>query len=133
MITLQQARTLIAAAEAKADALGVPVSIAVLDPGTHLKAFARQEASVLGAIEIAITKARTAVLFQAPSEALWDYAKPGGPSPGLENTNHGLVVFPGGIPLIAPTGALLGAVGVSGGAPSQDLEIAKAAVAALFA
>lgn len=131
MITLHQARTLIAAGEAKADAIGVSASIAVLDAGAYLKAFARQEGNVLGAIEIAIAKARTAVLFQAPTEALWDYAKPGGPSPGLENTNGGLVVFPGGIPILDPAGTLLGAVGVSGGAPSQDLEIAKAAIAAL--
>jgi len=133
MITLHQATTLIAAGEAKADAIGVPISIAVLDAGTHLKAFARQEGNVLAAVDIAIAKARTAVLFQAPTEAVWDYAKPGGPSPGLENTNGGLVLFPGGLPLFDASGALLGAVGVSGGAPSQDLEVARAAVAALAA
>ncbi len=133
MITTQQARSLIAAGEARADALGVPVNIAVLDAGAHLKAFARQDGAVLGSIDIAVNKARTAALFRAPSEALWDYAKPGGPSPGLENSNGGLVVFPGGLPLFDAAGAFIGAVGVSGGAPSQDLEIAQAAAAALSA
>lgn len=133
MVTSHQARTLIAAGEARADAIGVPVNIAVLDAGAHLKAFARQDDAVLGAIEISINKARTAALFRAPTEALWDYAKPGGPSPGLENSNGGLVVFPGGLPLFDATGQLIGAVGVSGGAPSQDLEIALAAAAALAA
>lgn len=131
MITIHQARALIAAGEARADALGVPVNIAVLDAGAHLKAFARQDGAVLGSIDIAVNKARTAALFRAPSEALWDYAKPGGPSPGLENSNGGLVVFPGGLPLFDAAGAPIGAVGVSGGAPSQDLEIAQAAAAAL--
>ncbi|MEL1266358.1 heme-binding protein [Pseudoxanthomonas putridarboris] len=133
MITTHQARSLIAAGEARADALGVPVNIAVLDAGAHLKAFVRQDSAVLGSIDIALNKARTAALFRAPSEALWDYAKPGGPSPGLENSNGGLTVFPGGLPLLDAQGALIGAVGVSGGAPSQDLEIAQAAAAALSA
>ncbi|MCD9087008.1 heme-binding protein [Stenotrophomonas sp. SY1] len=133
MITLHQARTLIAAGEARADALGVAANIAVLDAGAHLKAFARQDGAVLGSIEIAVNKARSAALFQAPTEALWDYAKPGGPSPGLENSNGGLVVFPGGLPLFDASGALIGAVGVSGGAPSQDLDIAQAAAAVLLA
>lgn len=131
MITLHQARTLIAAGEARADALGVPANIAVLDAGAHLTAFARQDGAVLGSIDIAVNKARTAALFRAPSEALWDYAKPGGPSPGLENSNGGLTVFPGGLPLFDAQGALIGAVGVSGGVPSQDLEIAQAAAASL--
>ena len=131
MITQHQARTLIAAGEARADVLGVPVNIAVLDAGAHLKAFVRQDGAVLGSIDIAVNKARTAALFRAPSEALWNYAKPGGPSPGLENSNGGLVVFPGGLPLVDATGAVIGAVGVSGGAPEQDLEVAQAAVAAL--
>ncbi|MBO9715792.1 MAG: heme-binding protein, partial [Pseudoxanthomonas sp.] len=60
MITHQQAHALIAAGEARADAIGVPVNIAVLDAGAHLKAFARQDDAVLGAIDIAIGKARTA-------------------------------------------------------------------------
>lgn len=132
MITQHQARALIAAGQARADALGVPVNIAVLDAGAHLKAFARQDDAVLGAIDIAINKARTSVLFRASSEALWDYAKPGGPSPGLENSNGSLVVFPGGLPLFDAAGVLMGAVGVSGGMPAQDLEIAGAAVAALL-
>ncbi|QGM05619.1 GlcG/HbpS family heme-binding protein [Stenotrophomonas maltophilia] len=131
MITTHQARQLIAAAERHAFQLGVPVNIAVLDAGAHLKDFTRQDGAVLGSIDIAISKARTSVLFQIPSESVWDYAKPGAPAPGLENSNGGLAVFPGGLPLFDADGALLGAVGVSGGAPSQDHEIAQAGLAAL--
>ncbi|MEQ8179381.1 MAG: heme-binding protein, partial [Amphiplicatus sp.] len=127
MINNEQARSVIAAGEARAKEIGVPVNIAVLDNAAHLKAFSRMDRALLGSIDIAIGKAKTAALFAAPSEAIWEYAKPGATSPGLENTNGGLVVFAGGIPLFDSDGALIGAVGVSGGAVTQDLDIAKAA------
>lgn len=133
MITTQQARSLLAAGEARADALGIPVNIAVLDAGTHLKAFVRQNGAVLGAIDVALNKARTSVLFEIPSADVWEYSKPGAPAPGLEHSNGGLAVFPGGLPLRDAAGVLLGAVGVSGGSPAQDLEIAQAAAGALTA
>lgn len=121
---------IIATAEAKAEAIGVAANIAVLDAGTHLKGFVRMDGAVLGSIDVAQGKARTAVLFGISSEAVWDYCRPGAPAPNLEASNGGLMPFPGGLPLIA-NGTLIGAVGVSGGAPSQDLDIAEAAVAAL--
>lgn len=133
MITLHQARTLLAAGEARANEIGVRANIAVLDAGTHLKAFSRADGAVLGSIDLSINKARTAALFQIPSEAVWDYCMPGAPAPGLERSNGGLATFPGGLPLFDAAGVLIGAVGVSGGAVPQDLEIAKAAAAALSA
>ena len=133
MITLHQAQAIIAAGEAKATTIGVPVNIAVPDAGTHLKAFSRMDGAVLGSIDIATRKARTAVLFQTTSETVWEYCKPGAPAPGLELTNGGLAPFAGGIPLLDRDGEVVGAVGVSGGAVSQDLDIAKAAAAALVA
>lgn len=131
MITLRQAQVVVSAGEAKAAAIGVPVIVAVLDAGTHLKAFARMDGAVLGSIDIARRKAHTAVLFQANSEAVWDYCKPGAPAHALELSNGGLAPFAGGIPLRDGSGAMIGAVGVSGGAVDQDFEIAKAAAAAL--
>jgi uncharacterized protein GlcG (DUF336 family) len=132
-LTLSQARAVISAAEAKASAMGVPVIIAVVDGGVHLKAFSRMDGAVLGSIDIALKKARTSALFQADSAAVWEYCKPGAPAPALELTNGGLAPFGGGIPLRSLDGELLGAVGVSGGAVPQDLEIAQAAAAALSA
>ena len=131
MLTLHQAHAIIAAGEAKAAATGVAVNIAVLDAGAHLKAFSRMDGAVLGSIDVATRKAATAVLFEARSEAVWEYCKPGAPAPGLELSNGGLAPFGGGIPLRTQAGAMLGAVGVSGGAVAQDLEIAEAAAAAL--
>ena len=132
MITAHQARTVLAAATLKATGLGVAANIAVLDAGAHLKAFHRMDGAVLGAIDVSIGKARTSVLFGITSEAVWDYCKPGAPAPGLDRSNGGLMTFPGGVPLTSNDG-LIGAVGVSGGSPAQDAEIAAAGAAALTA
>lgn len=121
---------IIAAAEAKAAQIGVAANIAVLDAGSHLKGFVRMDGAVLGAIDVAQGKARTAALFGLSSEAVWGYCRPGAPAHNLEASNGGLMPFAGGLPLTIDD-TLVGAVGVSGGAPSQDLEIAEAAVAAL--
>lgn len=131
LLSSSQARAVITAAETKASAMGVPVIIAVVDAGVHLKAFTRMDGAVLASIDIAMKKARTAALFQANSEAVWEYCKPGAPAPGLELTNGGLAPFGGGVPLKGVDGEVLGAVGVSGGAVAQDLEIAQAAAAAI--
>jgi uncharacterized protein GlcG (DUF336 family) len=131
MTTIDQARTIIAAGEARAAQIGVPVNIAVLDAAAHLKAFSRMDGALLGSIDIAVGKARTAGLFGMRTEDIGEFCRPGGTSPGLENSNGGLVVFAGGIPIRNAEGELIGAVGVSGGAVAQDLDIAEAAAAAL--
>ena len=129
-LTSRQTQTVIDAAESKAAELGVPVIIAVCDAGAHLKAFSRMDGAVLGSIDIALKKARTAALFECNSEAIWEYCKPGAPAPALELSNGGLAPFAGGILLKGPAGEIVGAVGVSGGAVSQDFEVAQAAVSA---
>ncbi|KQV57391.1 MULTISPECIES: heme-binding protein [unclassified Caulobacter] len=131
MLSLSQAQAALAAGQARAAALGTPVNIAVLDASAHLKAFGRMDEAVLGSIDVALGKARTAALFGITSEAVWDYCKPGAPAPGLERSNGGLMTFPGGVPLRDANGRLVGAIGVSGGSPDQDAEIARAAAAAL--
>jgi uncharacterized protein GlcG (DUF336 family) len=130
MLTSQQADRALAAGLAKATELGVLANVAALDAAAHLKAFARMDGAVLGAIDVAIGKARTAALFGITSEAVWDYCKPGAPAPGLDRSNGGLMTFPGGVPLTVE-GEVIGAIGVSGGSPDQDAEIARAAAAAL--
>jgi uncharacterized protein GlcG (DUF336 family) len=130
-LTESMAQAAIAAAVAEAAAIKAPMNIAVLDAGAHLKAFMRMDGAVLGSIDIAMKKARTAVLFQMNSETVWEFCKPGAPAPGIELTNDVLVTFAGGIPLRASDGEILGAIGVSGGAVSQDARVAAAGAAAL--
>jgi uncharacterized protein GlcG (DUF336 family) len=131
-LTIQEAQSVMAAAVAKALEIEVPMNIAVLDAGGHLQSFLRMDGALLGSIDIALNKAKTAVLFEANSETLWEYCKPGAPAPGLELTNHVLVTFAGGIPLRAGA-EVLGAIGVSGGAVSDDAAVATAGAAAFTA
>ena len=130
-LTSAQAGAVIAAAETQASVIGVPVIVAVVDVGDTFEGVHANGWRGPGSIDIAMKKARTAVLFQANSEAVWEYCKPGAPAPALELTNGGLAPFGGGIPLRDADGELLGAVGVSGGAVAQDMEIAQVAAAAL--
>jgi uncharacterized protein GlcG (DUF336 family) len=102
------------------------MNIAVVDAGAHLLAFARMDKAILGSIDIALKKANTSVLFNNPSEALWEFCKPGGPAPATESTNGGLIPFAGGVPIRSADGSLIGAIGVSGGMPVQDGEVARA-------
>ena len=120
----------LAAASNEARAIGVPMNVAVLDGCANLKAFVRMDRALLGSMDIALKKARTAALFGMNTEAVGEFCKPGGTSPGLETTNGGLVVFAGGIPLHDRHGNLLGAVGVSGGSVARDFQVATAAAEA---
>lgn len=130
-ITQTQADTAIAAARKAADAIGVPMNIAIYDEGANMKAFVRMDGAFLGSADIAMNKARTAALFGFNTEALYDFVKPGGTSPGFDRTNGGLIVFAGGIPIKDAEGRLIGAVGVSGGAVAQDFQVATAAAEAV--
>jgi uncharacterized protein GlcG (DUF336 family) len=87
----------------------------------------------LGSSDVAFRKARTSVLFEAETQALWEVSKPDAQAHGLAHTNGGLVTFAGGIPLKASDGELLGAIGVSGGEVAQDFAIARAGAASLKA
>jgi uncharacterized protein GlcG (DUF336 family) len=132
-VTSNQAEAVIDAAKGEAAGIGVAVSIVVLDPAGHLKAFLRMDESWLGSIDVAMKKAKTSVLFQAETQDIWEVCKPGAQAYGLESTNDGLVTFAGGIPLKTTDGHLIGAIGVSGGQVAQDFEIARAGAAALNA
>lgn len=129
-ITQAQADAAVAAARVAAGGIGVPMNIAVYDDGANLKSFIRMDGALLGSLDIAMNKARTAALFGFNTEALYDFSKPGGTSPGFEDSNGGLTVFAGGIPVRDADGRLLGAIGISGGAVTQDFEVAQAAAAA---
>ena len=127
-IKLDTAQAVIDKARAHSAAIGVPMNIAVVDGGGHLLAFARMDGAILGSIDIALAKAKTSVLFNGPSENLWEFCKPGGPAPATEYTNGGLIPYAGGLPVHDGNGTLIGAVGVSGGMPAQDGEVARIAL-----
>ncbi len=128
-ISSEQADTLIVAAKAKAADIGIAVSVVILDSAGHPKAFLRMDGAWLGSIDVAMKKAKTSVLFEAETQAVWEICRPGAQAHGLELTNDGLVTFAGGIPLKAADGELIGAIGVSGGQVAQDFEVARAGAA----
>lgn len=126
-----QAATAIAAAYANATALQVPQNIAIVDPSGLLVGFLRMDNAYPGSIDISIKKARTSVLFNGiPSNGLYNRSLPSGDLYGIEETNNGLVVFGGGVPIYVG-GYLIGAIGVSGGSVAQDVAVATAGANAL--
>ncbi|WP_027934053.1 GlcG/HbpS family heme-binding protein [Amycolatopsis thermoflava] len=129
-LALADAQPVLEAALAKAEEIEQPMNVAVVDDGGHLIAFARQDGAILGSIDIAIRKARTAALLKMTTAQLGEAAAPGAPLYGIEVTNGGLVIFGGGIPLVRGR-EVVGAIGVSAGSVEQDTEVAEAGVAAL--
>ena len=98
-LTLADARRIIAAGEAKAEALETPYNLAVVDAGGNLVAHVRMDGAWLGSIDIAIHKAWTARAFDMPTEDLAKMAQSGKPLFGINTTNHDkVVVFGGGGP-----------------------------------
>lgn len=127
-VSLASALAIIEAARAKAEKVGVPMNIAVVDGGANLVAFARMDGAWLGSIEIAKNKAWTARAFDMTTKELSKISQPGDPAYGIAvSTDHKIAIFPGGIPLKCAEGKVVGAVGCSGGTPSQDQQVAEAA------
>jgi len=127
-LDLADARRIIAAGERKAVEIGIPYNIAVADAGGGLIAHVRMDGAWLGSVAIAIDKAWTARAFDMSTDALAHLAQSGEQGFGINTTNDSrVVIFGGGIP-IKRGGAVIGAVGASGGSVEQDIVVAKAAV-----
>lgn len=129
-ITLDHAQAVLAAARQKAEDMGIQQNVAVVDAGANLKAFLRMDGAWLGSVDIAVTKARTARMFDMPTGDLGALSQPGGSLYGIEHSNGGLISFPGGLPLTNADGQIVGAVGVSGSTVEDDHAVAEAGVAA---
>lgn len=130
-VTLTQAQAVVEAARAKAEEIGVPMNIAVVDAGNNLTSFVRMDGAWLGSVDIAQNKAYTARAFDMSTKDLAPLCQPNQPLFGINASNQGrLIIFAGGIPLESG-GDVIGAVGVSGGSVEQDHEVAEAGVAAL--
>lgn len=130
MVTLEFARAVIAAAEQKAQEIGQPMNIAVVDAGGNLVAHVRMDGAWIGSIDISIKKAFTSRAFDIATRDLANEAQPGKQFYGIQESNDGrIMIFAGGIPL-KRDGEVVGAIGVSGGSGEQDQAVAEAGVAA---
>ena len=130
MITLADARRIIAAAEKKAEEIQQPMNIAVVDTGGNLVAHVRMDNAWIGSVDISINKAWTARAFDISTKDLAENSQSGDQFFGIHASNNGnVMIFAGGVPL--KRGAdVVGAVGVSGGLGKQDQAVAEAGAAA---
>ena len=128
-ITLEQAKRIMAAAEAEAMANGWPMAIAIVDTGAHLVLLHKLDHTQLNSITIAQRKAETAVKMKRPTKVLEDAVINGGPGLRILSLD-GVVTLEGGVPILMD-GKIIGAIGVSGMSSAQDGITAAAGIKAL--
>ena len=132
-ITAETAQKMIQAAERKASEIGQAMVIAVVDESGVLKALLRMDRAPLLSIQVAQDKAYTAAGFGLPTDQWHEFIKNDPPlAAGATSGIDRLVIFGGGYP-IKVADRVVGAIGVSGGHYSQDMEVARAGLAILDA
>lgn len=127
-ILLEAAKRVVAAASEEANKQKWPVAIAIVDSGGHLVLFHRLDNTQLGSVEVAIEKAKTAVLYRRPTKALEDRIAQGGADVKLLKLPG--MPLEGGVPIVRD-GKIIGGIGVSGVQSSQDAAVAAAGLEAL--
>ncbi|KAH0359434.1 DUF336-domain-containing protein, partial [Aureobasidium melanogenum] len=132
VLSLRAAEIASAAAQNKAQEIGIDFNIAIVDATLNLLHFVRQPAAKLTSINISIDKAFTAAGHKQPTSAYKNpNFLPGGPAYGIHNSNGGrFMLIGGGVPIVIE-GQVVGAVGVSTGTPAQDEQVATAGVKAV--
>lgn len=126
IITLAEAKTVAAAAEAEARKNGWTMVIVVVEPNTALVLAEKMDGTQYGSNDVARKKAETAASFRRPSSYFQEAVKSG----TLNAIFTGAMALEGG-ELLLVDGKIVGAIGVSGGSAVQDGIVARAGVAAL--
>ena len=128
-ISLENAKKAAAAALAEMRANKWLMAVAVVDTGGHLVYFEKTDGTQTGSVDVAIDKARSAVLFKRPTKAIQDTLAAGGE--GLRMLGvRGMVPVEGGVPIVM-NGLMVGGIGLSGGTSAQDGQCAQAGAAAI--
>jgi uncharacterized protein GlcG (DUF336 family) len=129
MLTLDDVKKIAAGAEAEALAHNWAVTITIVDDGGHLLWLQRLDGAAPISTLIGPSKARTSALGQRDSKIYEDM---------INNGRYAFMSIPdvnglleGGVPIVVD-GQCVGAVGVSGVKSSEDVQIAKAGIAALL-
>ena len=128
-ITLEQAKKVMAGAEAEATKNKWNVVITIVDPGGNILMVHRLDNTQFGSVEVAREKAFSAVAFRRPTKVFQDLVGQGGANLRLLNLTGGSVLE-GGIPIVVD-GKIIGGIGVSGVTSQQDAQIAQAGIDAL--
>src|SRR5262245_44818830 len=130
MISLADAKRILAAAERKAEEIGQPMNVAVVDAGGNLVAHVRMDKAWIGSVDISIKKAWTSRAFDIATKDLAEHSQSGGQFFGIHVSNDcRVMIFAGGIPLKRGN-EVVGGIGVSGGSGKQDQTVAEAGAAA---
>ena len=129
-IATDLATRIIDAATAKAESLGKGFAIAIVDESGLLKAFRRMDSAPLISIQIAQDKAYTAVGFGIPSHGWYDFIKDDAPLALGAHRHRPPGRLRRWLPIVVGE-ALVGAIGVSGGHYSEDMQVAEAGLEAL--
>lgn len=128
-ITLEQAKKVMAGAEAESKKNNWGMAIMILDSGGNLVMMQRMDGTQFGSVEVARDKAWSAVAFRRPTKVFEDAVGQGGANLRLLRLT-GASPIEGGIPIMAD-GKVIGAIVVSGGTAPQDGQVAKAGIDAL--
>ncbi len=125
VLTLEDAKNIVRAAEAEALRNSWRVVIAIVDDGGHLLYLQRNHDTQFGSVEIAIQKARAAVAFQRPTKVTEDAVLSGRL---IHLALPGALPAEGGVPLVMDN-RIVGGLGVSGVRSFEDGQIAQAGIA----
>ena len=128
--SLALALRLLECVRGEAEARELALAMCVVDAGGHVIAAQRMDGVALGAMSLAEGKAYTAVLWGTRTGDFTESTQPGGADWGWNTTDPRVVVYAGGIPLLAG-GALVGGLGASGGLADEDEACVRAAAQAL--
>ncbi|MET3666387.1 heme-binding protein [Caulobacter sp. 1776] len=126
IVTLAEAKTVVAAAEAEARKNGWTMVMVVLEPNGQPVMSQKMDGTQYGSNEVALKKAQTAANFRRPSSYFQEAVKAG----TLNSIFTGATAVEGG-ELLLVDGKIIGAIGVSGGSGAQDGQVARAGAAAL--
>lgn len=127
-VSLAQAKAVLKAAEREATRLQVPSFIVVVDICGDVKASSRQDGNSRASLTLAPLKAQTALAFRTATATLAQRTTD--PVRAQSLLAAGFTLLGGGLPLVAD-GQVIGAIGVGGGSPDQDIQVAQAGLAAL--
>lgn len=128
VLSLEDVRAIAQAAEQEAQRHDWAVTIAVVDDGGHLLWLQRLDGAAPISAQIAPAKARTAAVGRRESKVYEDMINQGRHSFLSAPTLEGMLE--GGVPIFVG-GECVGAVGVSGVKSSEDVQVARAGIAAL--
>lgn len=125
-LSLADAQKLIKGAAAKAKRIGVPMCIAVSDESGNLIAFERMDGAKVLSVGLSADKAYTSAISRRPTHEYNELCQPGSLIFGIHTSSEGhFSTVGGGLPVII-RGAVVGGIGLSGGAPEEDIACAEA-------